>query len=140
MCLRLLSTGAWQTLYEWLSEFKDLDDTPMLVLLLQMFLKLPVTMEMLKSTKSAKLIKSLVKHEHKGYTPLTAILQFTVLSYTKYSHCVAASSYISSSFVTYHGTYREGAVVLCTSSIEGVHKLAYYLNNKKNMSTTMEPS
>ena len=49
-----------------LQEFKDLEETPVLVLLLETFQKLPVTMEMLKSTTSAKMIKNLSKHGQEG--------------------------------------------------------------------------
>lgn len=59
-----MGDGAWQILYDWLTEYKELDDVPVLVLLLNVFYKLPVTMELLKSTKSAKLIKSLTKHSN----------------------------------------------------------------------------
>ena len=59
---RLMADGGWQILYDWLVEYKEMDDVPVLMLLLSVFHKLPVTMDMLKSTKSAKLIKSLIKH------------------------------------------------------------------------------
>ena len=70
----MLSCGAWETLHEWLQEFKDLEETPVLVLLLETFQKLPVTMEMLKSTTSAKMIKNLSKHGQEGM--LRILLEF----------------------------------------------------------------
>ncbi|KAF6036130.1 hypothetical protein EB796_005558 [Bugula neritina] len=59
---KLLSLGAWATLHEWLSEFKELNETPVLVLLLETFQNLPVSMEMLKANSTAKIIKGLSKH------------------------------------------------------------------------------
>ncbi|XP_067940729.1 serine/threonine-protein phosphatase 1 regulatory subunit 10-like [Watersipora subatra] len=59
---KLLSSGAWETLHSWLTEFKDLGESPVLVLLLQTFHKLPLTMELLKSNSTAKIIKGLRKH------------------------------------------------------------------------------
>lgn len=61
-----MTCGAWETLHEWLLEYKDLEETPVLVLLLQTFQKLPVTMELLKKTTSAKIIKGLRKHNDGG--------------------------------------------------------------------------
>ena len=64
--IRLLESGGWDTLHQWLNEYKELDEVPVLVLLLQTFQKLPVSMDLLKANTTAKIVKSLRKHSHEG--------------------------------------------------------------------------
>lgn len=74
---RLLSSGAWGVLNNWLQESKDEDNFPFIVELLKVYRMLPVTVEILKTNNAAKTIKQLVKCDHEGKS---CILQTLYLS------------------------------------------------------------
>lgn len=61
-----MSSGGWDTLHSWLNDYKDIKESPVLVLLLHTYQRLPVSMDLLKANSAAKIIKSLRKHSDEG--------------------------------------------------------------------------
>lgn len=61
---RLAGSGMWETLYEWLQDAKG--DADVTLQLLQVYMHLPVSINLLKRNSCAKLIKTLSKDSRPG--------------------------------------------------------------------------
>ena len=63
LCCRFINMGGWDTLHGWLQEMRDEENSPLLMELLKVYQKLPVTIDLLKQNNAPKTIKQLSKTE-----------------------------------------------------------------------------
>lgn len=63
---RYLDKGGWETINTWLQYAKSSSSPSFLIEMLKLCKLLPMTLNRLKENNTAKLIKSLTKHENNG--------------------------------------------------------------------------
>lgn len=63
---RFIEDGGWDILNQWLTDFKEIDNTQLLTEIMKLYRELPVTVDLLKKNSAAKTIKQLGKSENEG--------------------------------------------------------------------------
>ncbi|XP_060576441.1 serine/threonine-protein phosphatase 1 regulatory subunit 10-like isoform X2 [Ruditapes philippinarum] len=63
---KLICSGGWDTINEWLQDAKESENFPLLVEILKVYQLLPITVDILKTNNAAKTIKQLCKSDNEN--------------------------------------------------------------------------
>ena len=77
---RLICSGGWDTINDWLQDAKETENFPLLVEILKVYQLLPITVDILKTNNAAKTIKQLCKSDHESKSSLCVFCVYDLLA------------------------------------------------------------